>query len=186
MPNETYKPFALLSVVLLWTALVVLLRTWPGNKTMSYSKHAAATRAGAVYYFCTFAPTLVLLFLFVDKWFVPTFHLPTIFVTLTFIAVLGQFIALLIPSTGGKMTLWHDVSSYVMFILLVPLCIMIFLGPEISLLARAASLLTVVYMLGSWVLILMTSYFQKHYLILQTIYGASFHLVILLATYVRK
>ena len=153
---------------------------------MSYSKHAAATNAGAVYYFCTFAPTLALLFLFVQKWFAPTFRLPSVFVSLTLFAVTGQFFALLIPSKGGRMTLWHDLTSYVMFILLVPLCIIIFQCQEISLVARTASLLAAGYMVTTWVLILMTKYFHKHFLILQTIYGASFHLVILLATYVRK
>jgi len=182
---EIYKSFGWLSIVVIWTGLLYMIKKWPGNKTMSFSAHAASTRTGIVYYWLVFTAHLVLFYLFVSKWFVPTLQLPHVFTIITLVAVLGEFIALCIPTTGGLKTKLHDLSSYVMLILLVPLSLLIFLSPHVSLIARTAALLSVCYMVIVWYLFAVAKTAKKHFLLYQTSYAMSFQLAVLLAVYVK-
>ena len=72
---------------------------------MTYSNHAAQTKQGIIYYLLTFSIHLALFWVFVVKWLAPNLDLPDAFLCIVTIAVIGQLLALLIPSTGGKMTL---------------------------------------------------------------------------------
>lgn len=148
---------------------------------MTYSAHAAATKAGIKYYFVTFSIHLALVYIFVVKWLVPTYHLPGVFSLLMLLAVIGEFIALLVPTTGGRMTLIHDISSYFMFVLLAPLSLMIAASPNFSTIVRTVSVLAAVYMFCIWPIFLFNKESKRQALILQTFYGGSFHLVLLLA-----
>ena len=182
---EIYKSFGLLSIILIWAGLLYMIKKWPGNKSMSFSAHAAASRPGIVYYFTLFTTDLILFFLFVSKWLVPTLHLPYVFTTISFIAVLGQFIAICIPTTGGLKTRIHDLSSYVMFVLLMPLSLMLFYSSHVSLVARLACLLAACYMVVAWFLFTIVKSTKNHFLIYQTTYAASFHVALLLVIYTR-
>jgi len=182
---ELYKQFGWLSIVIIWTSLFYMIRRWPGNKTMTFSAHAAATKVGIIYYWIVFTAHLVFFYLFVSKWFVPSLQLPKMFTIVTFVAVLGEFVALCVPTTGGRKTQIHDVSSYIMFILLMPLSLLIFFSPQVSLIARITAFLAAIYMVIAWVLFAITKKAQNHSLLLQTSYAMSFQLAILLATYTR-
>ncbi len=162
-----------------------MIRKWPGDRSMSYSAHAAATRQGIVYYFAIFSIHLFLFYLFMTNWFVPTFHLPKLFSALLIVAVIGQLAALIIPTTGGRKTTIHDVTAYIMHILLMPLCLFIVFSQDFTLAIRMIALIVAAYMVLVWILFAFVKESKKHQLSLQTLYGTSFHLTIILATYIR-
>ncbi|MEK7602783.1 MAG: hypothetical protein AAB459_00880 [Patescibacteria group bacterium] len=182
MSSEVYKILGPISVVQLWLCLWFMIKKWPGNKTMSYSAHAAATKAGIIYYLASFSLHLVLFYIFALKWFAPTYGLPSIFLVILFIAELGQLGALLIPSTGGRMTLAHDITAYLMHILLMPLSLFIVFSNNFSMFARLVAVIATSYMVFVWLTFIKGKLNDRH-LLLQTIYGLSFHVAILVAAF---
>lgn len=152
---------------------------------MTYSSHAALSKQGIVYYFLTFSVHLLLFTLFAIEWFVPSLELPAAFAWLLLIAVVGQLLALLIPSTGGKMTFWHDITAYTMHFLLTPLVFMIALTSNLEAFTRALVLIIGVAMVGLLFMFLFVKKSKDYSLYLQTAYGLSFHIAILVATYLR-
>ena len=138
-----------------------------------------------MYYWLVFTTHLLLFYIFVSRWFVPTLQLPKTFTIITLVAVLGQFIALCIPTTGGLKTRLHDLSSYLMFILLAPLSLLIFLSPHVSVIGRIAAIIAAFYMVIAWFLFAVTKTAKKHFLLYQASYAMSFQLAVLLATYIR-
>lgn len=181
---EIYKALGPISIVQLWLCLAFMVRKWPGNKSMSYSAHAAATRLGIIYYFVVFSVHLFLFYLFVVNWFVPTFHLPKLFSALLIVAMMGQLAALIVPTTGGRKTIIHDITAYIMHMLLMPLCLFIVFSQNFSLFARAFAMLTAIYMVSVWLLLGLKKA-KSHHFWLQTAYGLSFHTAILVAVYIR-
>lgn len=155
---------------------------------MTYSEHGASTRKSAVYYFVIFSIHMFLLYMFVVKWFVPTFNLPSAFVILLTAGILGQLAALIVPSTGGRNTVIHEITAYFMHILLAPLCLLITFQTTLSPFARIFGLMAAVYMMFIWFFLGFSKHIKRRrprQLIWQTFYGLSFHATLLLATYVR-
>lgn len=181
-----YKSFGWISFVVIWAGLFYMIKKWPGDKSMSFSAHAAATKEGIIYYWFVFSLHLGLFYLFVSRWFVPTLQLPRAFTAITLIAVVAQFTALCIPTTGGLKTILHDLSSYIMFVLLVPLGILMVLSPHVAVFARIVALLATCYMVLSWYLFAFTKTAKKHFFIFQASYAMSFQFAVLLATYFSK
>lgn len=179
-----YEACGPIAVVQLWICLLFLLWKWPGNRSMTYSAHAAATKQGIVYYFVIFSFHLFLLYLFITKWFVPTFRLPHIYSTILTIAIIGQLIALIVPTTGGRMTTFHDITAYSMHILLMPLSLFIVFSGSFTPIARIIAMLTAIYMVAVWVVFALKKLTSQR-LLMQTIYGLSFHATLLIATFVR-
>lgn len=181
---DIYKALGPISIVQLWLCLLFMIRRWPGNKSMTYSAHAAATRSGIVYYLFIFTLHMVLFYLFAINWFVPTFGLPWIFAVILLVAMLGQFIALLVPSTGGRKSTIHEFTAYFMHTLLLPLCLFIVFTGSFSTFARAYALVASVAMLVMWYLFATAKDSGNRNIVLQTVYGLSFHTAILVAMYV--
>ncbi|MCA9333475.1 hypothetical protein KC963_00325 [Candidatus Saccharibacteria bacterium] len=177
-----YEVLGPISIAQLWLCLWFMLRRWPGNKSMSYSAHAAATRKGIIYYFVIFSLHMFLFYLFVANWFAPTFNLPTIFTAILLVAILGQFTALIVPTTGGKKTTLHDLASYLMYVMLVPLCLFITFSSNFSDFARFYATIAAIYMVISWFIFALNKHKDNFYLF-QTLYGLSFHTSILVAMY---
>jgi hypothetical protein len=177
-----YKYLGLVAVIQLWVCLLLMIRVWKGNSSMTYSEHAAKTKTASLYYFVVFSIHLVLFYVFALKWFVPNFSLPSTYMMVLTIALTGQFIAVLVPTTGGVKTKIHDIAAYTMHMLLVPLNIFIVLSPSFSQTARYFTAIMLIYMIFVWY-IMATDKLKNKRLILQTFYGLSFHLSILVATF---
>lgn len=182
---EMYKSFGILSFVVLWSGLIFMIRKWPGNRSMSYSSHAAATKSGSIYYFAMFSLHLALFYTFIDRWFVPTFQLPNMFLVLSLAAVFGQFVAVCVPTTGGRKTTIHDAASYVAFTLLIPLSVMIAVSPNVTMAGRIAASIAATFMTLLGVSFVFVKATMDHFIIFQTLYAASFHVALLVAIYVR-
>lgn len=183
--HENYEILGLISIVWLWMCLWFMIWHWRGNTTMTYSSHAAQTKQGIVYYFLTFSTHLVLFTVFAVTWLVPTLNVPRVFLPLLFCAVAGQEIALLIPSTGGKMTIVHDAMAYFMHFLLTPLALLVVFYSNVPALTKVLATAPLFSMLGVLFVFIRYKDSNKHALYLQTAYGLSFHIVILLVMYLR-
>ena len=152
---------------------------------MTFSEHAAQTRGSIVYYLVTYSIHLLAFYVFIVNWFVPAFRLPTIFTVVTVVAVLGELVALLVPTTGGRKTMVHDAASFLMLALLVPLSGMIAVSHHFTDFVRIFAALVVVVMVGICVLFVFHKSAKKCQLIYQVVYGGSFHLLILFAIITR-
>jgi len=177
-----YKYFGLLAVIQLWACLIYMIRKWKGNASMTYSAHAATTKTASIYYFVVFSIHLVLIYIFASKWFVTSYSLPSSYMIVLTIALSGQFIALLVPTTGGVKTKIHDIAAYTMHILLLPLNLFIVFSSSFSYLSRYFTVVMIMYMVFVWY-IMATDRLKDKRLIIQTFYGLGFHLSLLVATF---
>lgn len=183
-PDPSYKFLGLLSITIVWSGLIFLLYKWRGNKSMSFSLHAAQTKAGQVYYFFLFLITLPLFYLFILKWYIPSLDLPgasTYFVTA---GVLGQLLAVIVPAAGGWKEQIHNIGAYIMAFSMVPLSVFVaFSG--IPTLVRIITVLGIAYMISASLLYLLSQTARSSYLYFQAAYIALFHIIVIASTYVR-
>jgi hypothetical protein len=183
IPNEAFKLLGLLSITIIWLGLIFVLYRWRGNKSMSFSLHAAQTKSGQLFYFFLFLTTLPLFYLFIVLWFVPTLQLGLLFVALTTVGIIGQFIAVIIPSLPGWKENVHNIAAYIMGLTFIPLAAMIGLADTGSV-TKSVALVAVLYMLITPILYLLVKKTHNYYLYFQAVYIAAFHAVVLTATYI--
>lgn len=182
IPDSDFKIFGVLSVVLIWAGLLFTIFKWRGNKSMSFSLHAAQTRAGQVYYFFLFLATLPLFYLFIVKWYVPTFDLGLLFIILATVATIGQFVAASIPAVPGHRNTIHEIGAYTMGALFIPMLFMVAFA-DVSLFAKIIACGALAYMIGSIVLLFAWKGSKRYYLYFQAMYIAAFHTAILASVY---
>lgn len=182
MPDEHFKFLGLLSIALIWTGLFFTIYRWRGDKSMSFSLHAAQTKIGLIYYFFLFWTMLPLFYLFILYWYVPRFDLGLPFIVLTTVGVAGQLIATMLPAGGGTKGIIHETGAYIMGITFIPLSVMIALA-DVSPFAKAVTIIAIVYMAGSIILRFAWKGSMKFYLYFQAAYIAMFHMVILVSAY---
>lgn len=182
LPDPAFKSLGLISIIMAWTGLLFLIYRWRGNKSMSFSLHAAQTKAGQIYYFILFAITLPLFFAFVLKWYVPALNLPSLFTYLVAIGVAGQIIAVIVPAVGGRKEKIHDFGAYLMAATIIPTSLIVALA-DIPIAVRALAILGVGYMIAVWILHFGLKQIRSHYLYFQAAYVAFFHLIIISSTY---
>ena len=178
-----YELLGIVSILWLWSSFFILTRLWPGNISMTFSEHAAQTKGSIVYYFLTFSVFLISFYVFIIKWLMPTYHLPKLFTLLITLALLGEFLALIVPTTGGVKTRVHDGASFLMLGLLVPLSGLIVTSSHFPMFIRVYAGLVVLIMITICLLFISDKRTLRYKLITQTIYGGSFHLLILLAIF---
>lgn len=183
MPIEQYKYYGLISIATVWAGLIFMVYKWRGDKSMSFSLHAAADRQAYMFYLSLFLLTLPPLLLFVVFWYVPTLGLPEVF---SFIAVLGvvcQLIAGIVPDMEGKQRVIHRLSAYGMSLVLMVLVGMVAWFGEIGGLMKAFCLVALIVMASLWILVVGLKKKQDAFLLYQAIYVALFHIVILTTAY---
>lgn len=184
IPGEIFKIFGITSIAIIWLGLLFVLYKWPGNASMSFSLHAAQTKAGQLFYLILFLVSLPLFYLFIIQWFVPTFQFGWLFVTLVTIGVIGQFVAVLVPALPGKKELIHNAAAYTMGLTFIPLSFMIALA-DVSIVARYITGAAIVYMLMAPLLYAFVRRTHAYYLYFQAAYILAFHIIVLVATYIR-
>lgn len=182
-PDPFFKSFGVVSIALTWIGLLLLLYKWKGDKSLSFSHHAAQTKAGQIYYFVLFAITLPLFFLFIWRWYVPTLKLPDVFIGIVIVGILGQLLAVLVPALGGTKERIHNFGAYSMAVSLIPASIFIALG-SIPSVVEIFALISVAYLTASVVLFFMFPRLSAHYLYFQSAYILTFHALILTSTYI--
>lgn len=180
--DPAFKSLGAISIGLTWAGLIFLLYKWKGNRSLSFSLHAAQTRAGQIYYFFLFVITLPLFYLFVIRWYVPALHLPTLFTVIATIGILGQVIAVLVPAVGGRKEQIHNFGAYLMAFTLIPSSWLVFRA-HIPVGLKILTLAAITYMVVATFLFLFVARARAFYLYFQAAYVLAFHAVILTTTY---
>lgn len=182
-PVDALKPLGAISIFVTWSGLLFLIYRWPGNRSMSFSNHAASAKAATVFYGLLFSATLPFFYIFIDKWFVPAESLPNYFTGLVFIGCIGQLIAVWVPGTNRHKELVHNVAAYTMHTLLLPLVLILLVYGNVSVIARGITLLALIYMVSIWLIFAFIKLAKKHTLYLQASYVIMFHITILTTAY---
>lgn len=184
LPDPSFMPLGIISISITWIGLLFLLYKWRGNKSMSFSLHAAQTRGGQVYYFLLFIITLPMFYLFVSNWYVQELKLPSTFTLLVAIGILGQIAAVIIPSVGGRKERIHNFGAYLMSATLIPLSAMVAIA-DIPIGVKVFAGLGTAYMITVSILFITTKRLRSNYLYFQAAYVIAFHSIILASTYIR-
>lgn len=179
------KQLGLITFLIVWAGFLFLTRKWKGNAAMTFSQHAAQTKASQLYYFALFLVSLPLLIVFLFGWFIPYFHTPFIFGLIAAFAMTGMMVAATIPETTGKKVVVHRYAAFLMAVCFVPLLIIISLSSHFSDVVRFIALLSAAYQLFGIVLLHPTKGYHPKVLPLQASYIAVFNLTIIAATYLR-
>ncbi len=180
--DPSFKFLGILSILIVWSGLLFLLYKWPSTKSMSFSLHAAQTRAGQIYYFFLFLITLPLFYLFVVKWYVPALDLPPAFTYLVIAGVLGQLLAVIVPAVEGTKEKIHNFGAFLMALTMIPLSVLVSFA-EIPTFVKILAITSVVYMISSAILYFYVKSARANYLYFQAVYIALFHIVIITSTY---
>lgn len=178
----TVKFLGVSSIALMWLGFLVLLKKWPGNKSMTLSQHAAQTKASMIYYFLLFLFALPMFLLFIFKWFIPEFNMPFVFGVVVSLCVASQALAVIFPEIG-RFVAFHRYSAFSMALLMLPIVALIGLNASFSPVVRAVASVALVYQLIVVALLLPNRGYHKNVLLLQTTYVAAAHIVILGAAY---
>lgn len=95
----TWPTIATLSLIIFWLSLAFLLTHWPRSRNKSISQHSASNKQA--YRFFTTVQVVIgfILYLFIIKWFIPTFNPPFIFTIVYSITAWLQIISAFIPDT---------------------------------------------------------------------------------------
>ncbi len=185
IPNESFKSLGIFSIVLMWLGLLFLIYNWRGNKSMSFSLHAAQSRGGHIFYILLFSITLPLFFLFIINWYVPALNLPNLFTYLLIIGIIGQLIAAWVPAVGGLSEKIHNFGAYTMASMLIPLSVLVVFA-KVPTTVQMIAIAGIIYMVPVWILHFNLKSIKPNYLYFQSIYIAIFHLIILMSTYLAK
>jgi hypothetical protein len=181
-PDPTFKLLGLLSIIIVWTGLLFLLYKWRGNRSMSFSLHAAQTKSGQIYYFFLFIIVLPLFYLFIIKWLAPTLNLNNNFTYLIGLGVVGQLLAVLVPALPGRRMQIHNFGAYLMAFTMIPVSLFIAFA-TVPFLVSLVAALGAIYMVVATILLLTVKRSHAYYLYFQAAYIATFHVIILLSSY---
>lgn len=177
--DQNYRYLVFIATILAWLAIGIVLWFWPVTKSKSISTHVSASKKAWLIFAPLETVALLLLYIFMLKWFIPTLILPTVYTALVSVVVLLELLTTWIPDTTGWKHTAHRKTAYGAAFLL-PLLIMPILFSEattaFSKMVTFISLSVMFYIL--YLLIAVKTARQKH-LIYQSIYFACFYLPIL-------
>lgn len=178
-----YRELGVISIAIIWLGLIFLIVKWPGNRAMTFSQHAAQSRAALIYYFFLFVFTLPLFYLFMTRWFVPRFHFADMFMWFYTAGISMQLVAVTVPETKGLKVFIHRNSAFLMSLLLMPLLTMILVNSNVDITARLITCTALVVQITIAAATIPKNGYHKDVLVLQATYIAVFHVSILAAVY---
>ena len=184
-PVESIKIFLPISFFGTWGAVLYLLYKWRGDKSMSISRHAAKHKKAYLLMLIVETITFSLFFLFVYKWFVPTFKLPSFFNVLIAVSCGGFIVAALIPDVSGRKGIIHSLSAYTASMVFIPALALMFVSYEISNYAKVVIIFALIFQLGSVSAFMVIKNAKNYHLYIQSMYFLVFDLSLLAATYIR-
>ncbi len=183
---EAFKPLGALSIAIGWASLLFLVTKWRGDKSMSFSKHAAAHRSAYLTMAVMESIFLPMYLVFIATWFVQTFELPAIFTVLNAISVIGLLIAAWVPDIPGIKGKIHHWVCYPAYTSMPLSALLLATSSNISNFARVYGVFALIVMVVCGAYMAIKSRLDGNkFLLLQGLFLASIHSVILVATYVR-
>lgn len=106
-PDDSFKYFGLLSLILLFFGLSFIVIKWPRGRQYTFSQHIAQYTSSILYYILLFSIALPLLVLFFLEWFSPTFGMAWWFTIWLILAAIFQLLCAFIPEVGRRRVIWH-------------------------------------------------------------------------------
>jgi hypothetical protein len=183
--NEVYKSLGLIAITITWISLGFLVYYWRGDNSMTFSKHAAAHKKAYLTMALVESLVFPLYFIFIYKWFTPTFHLTPIFILLNGLGSAGLLIAGWVPDKGGLSSKIHKATAYPAYFLFIPVMAIMINSSRVGAFARSLGLAALVYMLAAGCYLILVSKSKRHILPIQAAFLASLHISILAAVYIR-
>jgi hypothetical protein len=187
VPLEAVKPLGVISIGLACTAGWFLLRRWPQGRASSISRHAGRQRTSYFLFASTLTLCGLLFSLFMWRWFGPTIGADWPFYVFLGLAIIFQLLTAWLPDNGqgGKISQTHGLVAFSMALMMQLLVACVALAPDVQPISRMTAWLVFTLMAIFWYLFLFVKRSRGHFLIFQTLYIASFYVVIVLASYVR-
>lgn len=180
-----YKDLGIISIALIWSAIIFIIKKWGSYRHKSISQHAIANKGAFISYTSIVFVALVLFALFIFKWFVPNFGFSDLFKVLAALSILGEFIAIGIPDMGGLKSRIHNAGAWGVGILLPVIVLLIATSSKIPRVVSYISIVAFICMLVLGYLFYINRKTHHNFLYFQSAYYASFHLVILSAVYIH-
>ena len=177
------KHLLLLATVILWSGLGFLIKRWPQNISKTFSQHAAAQRESIFYYAILFCIVLPLTALYVVNWLIPTFHLSWTFTVFIWLAIITQFIVVLIPETKGWRYSTHRFLAFWGALFLLPTLYLLTANQGVSIAGRYTSATSLAIMIAIFATLVINKAEHKYFLILQGSFFALYFVALLAVTY---
>jgi len=169
----------LLIAVLSWAGGVYLLTKWHKAEHGSISQHAASTRSAYGFFIALSLISGSVFYIWLLQYLVPKVPSQLAFTILLSLAMLGQFIAALIPDRQGWQRKVHVCGAWGMAVLFLPLSGWL-LAADLSRIAWVMCLVCAVYLFGSWTLL---AKLRHRFLAFQLAYVITFEVALLAAVY---
>jgi Na+/glutamate symporter len=183
--DDNFKFIGLLSIFLTWASIGYILFTIEKDLTKSISHHAVLKTKNYIIFSTLMSASLVLMYLFMTRWFIPTFRLPASFQITVILAIVLELITTFIPlTTGWKFTV-HQLTSYGTALLIPVLLVSIALSSVISASSFYVAIVSVIVVTVLIFLFFFVKRARDHYLVYQSIFVAAFHGTVVAATLLR-
>lgn len=183
MVDESYKVVGLISITMLWLGFVVVLKMWPGDKSMSISEHVARHRKAQILLAVNTIVSLALFFLFAVRWLMPKIGLSDLFLVALIVTLLSQIIAVLIPEVGDKQGRVHRQFAHLGAIMWFVLLTLIALSPSLPLYVTRIAYLFMLIMIMIGALFKIRTKTYEYQLMYQMAYYLTFDIALLFVTY---
>ena len=179
-----YRGLGAVAVLILFSGLAFTVWKWPQGKHLTFSQHVAISRYSILYYVILFSIFLPLVAVFLIGWFMPTFHLPSVFGALVVLSALTQFACTLIPETGGWKTRHHRLLAATSAFFLVPMLLIILVQSTVSLPGKVITFISLLIMTTIIYFLARGKGEHSHILLLQAGYFVAFFVPIVFISYV--
>lgn len=171
------------SILASWVLLVILVRTWKGNASMTLSQHAAQFRASRIYYAAMWLLVLPPFVWFMIGPFLDKLELGILFKITALVAGFLMLIAAIVPELPGWKYHVHRYAAFGMATLFMPLTLMIGVASNANNIARTVSIILFIGMLVTTIYLSFRGGKHPRMLIFQSLYVLAFHISILAAYY---
>jgi len=180
---EDYKIFGPLCAGAIWAAMMVIIKKWPGNRSMTISAHAAAYKEAYLFFAIVRTVANPFFALFMFGWFIPTLQLPISASILVGLWLVGDLVTAWIPQVVGWKGTVHKVAAYAMASVFLPLGIIIALSPIITDTAQTVVTVCLSSMALYWLIYVVSERSKDYFLYFQLTYFLLFDATFLAAAF---
>lgn len=177
------KYLGLVLVMVTWLAGVYLVTKWRDRTLPTISRHAASSKRALLLFAAVLIGCGIVFYAWLLAWFCPHLQLGLPFKIILTIAIACQLVTAASPDTAGLSRTIHRIAAYTMAALYLPLTALILAAPRISVAARVLDSLAGLYMLATFVAVVLLGKAKTRYLLFQALYIVAFQCVILIAAY---
>ena len=178
----SWDSLGLLSIVVAWVGLFILIWKWKGNKSMTFSQHAAKHKSAQIYYFLLWAICLPPFYWFMINPFSDKLGLGLLFKLVVSLATFCMLVAASVPEIAGWKYTVHRLAAFGMAWLFVPLVVLV-LTANASAISHKVAISSLIYMVFCIAILQKNRRNHPKMLILQGLYIVVFDLAILVAFY---